>query len=39
MSRSPRAGAGLVRALQTELGDDPAAAGVKAFAKQAADDA
>jgi glutamate dehydrogenase len=39
MSRSPRAGSGLAKSLQTELQDDAASAGVKAFAKQAADDA
>ena len=39
MSRSPRAGTGLAKALQTELKDDAAIAGVKAFAKQAAEDA
>ncbi|WP_068874603.1 MULTISPECIES: NAD-glutamate dehydrogenase [unclassified Phenylobacterium] len=39
MSRSPRAGSGLAKSLQTELQDDAAPIGVKAFAKQAADDA
>jgi len=39
MSRSPRAGAGLAKALQTELKNDPAAVGANAFAKQAAADA
>jgi glutamate dehydrogenase len=39
MSRSPRAGSGLAKALQAELKDDPSTAAVKAFAKQAAEDA
>lgn len=39
MSRAPRAGVGLAKALETALKDDPAAASVRAFAKQAAADA
>ena len=39
MTRAPRAGAGLARALQAELKDDAASAAAKAFAKQAAADA
>jgi len=39
MSRPPRAGASLARALQAELKDDAASAGVKAFAKQSSADA
>ena len=39
MSRSPKSHAGLAKALQTELKDDPATLGVKAFARQAAADA
>jgi len=42
MTRAPKttpAASGLAKALQAELKDDPAAAGVKAFAKQAAEDA
>ena len=39
MSRAPRAGSGLAKALQAELQDDPATVAVKAFAKQAAEDA
>src|SRR5688500_12207014 len=39
MSRSPRAGSGLAKTLQNELRDDASAVGVKAFAKQAAEDA
>ena len=39
MSRSPRAGSGLAKALQNELKDDASPAGARAFAKQAAEDA
>ena len=39
MSRSPRAGSGLAKTLQNELRGDASAAGAKAFARQAADDA
>ncbi len=39
MSRAPRAGPGLIKALQTALKDDPSTAAVKAFARQAAEDA
>src|SRR5687768_3288974 len=39
MSRAPKSHPGLAKALQAELKDDPAALGVKAFAKQAAADA
>jgi len=39
MSRSLRAGSGLAKALQAELKDDAAIDGVKAFARQASEDA
>jgi glutamate dehydrogenase len=39
MSRSPRAGSGLLKALKSELGDEAATEGGKAFAAQAAADA
>lgn len=39
MSRSPRAAPGLAKSLQNELKDDLSATGVKAFARQAAEDA
>ncbi|TAJ71360.1 MAG: NAD-glutamate dehydrogenase [Phenylobacterium sp.] len=39
MSRAPRIGSGLAKALQNELKDDAAQAGAKAFGKQAAEDA
>lgn len=39
MSRPPRAGSGLAKSLQTELQDDSAPLALKAFAKQAAEDA
>ena len=39
MSRAPKGVPGLTKALQAELRDDPAAAGAKAFARQATEDA